>query len=211
MAHNVTCLVCKQSFDRDVIDYCSVGSRRYAHATCRPDLPYISPCKCIYCKEVFDRKSEECILVSDNRYAHKACVEKEATREKSDEEKLYDYIKEMYDLDYVLPNLRKQIQNFIKEYNYTYSGIQKALHYFYVVQNNPINKNRITLGIVPYVYQQSYDYYYSLWNAQQKNLAKGDFSEYIPKEIEVKIKAPIRKPFISKNFSFLDEEYEDNE
>ena len=59
------------------------------------------------------------------------CSELEAKREKTDAEKLDDYIMKLMNYDYVPPMARKQINQFIKEYNYTYSGILKALIYYY--------------------------------------------------------------------------------
>lgn len=59
--------------------------------------------------------------------------------------------------------------------------------------------------IVPYVYQKAYNYYYSLWEAQQKNKEK-IIEYYVPKVKEIIIPAPERKVKKRKNFSFLDEE-----
>ena len=48
----------------------------------------------------------------------------------------------------------------------------KSLVYFYQVKGNPISKANGALGIVPYVYQDAYNYYYSLFMAQQANKDK---------------------------------------
>lgn len=58
---------------------------------------------------------------------------------------------------------------------------------------------------MPFVYQDAYNYYYSLWLAQQRNENK-DLSYYKPKTIEVKITSPEREPLKRKRFTFLDED-----
>ena len=61
--------------------------------------------------------------------------------------------------------------------------------------------------IVPYIYQQAYRYYYSLWEAQQKNENKV-VQEYVPVVKEIVIPIPERKIKKRKLFAFLDEEEE---
>ena len=77
----------------------------------------------------------------------------------------------------------------------------------YDIKKNPIDKSNGGIGIVPYVYQQAYRYYYSLWEAQQKNENKV-IKEYVPKVKEIVIPVPQRKAKKRKMFSFLDEEIE---
>ena len=81
----------------------------------------------------------------------------------------------------------------------------KALIYHYEIKGGDIDKANGALGIVPYVYQKAYNYYYSLWEAQQKNKEK-IIEYYVPKVKEIIIPAPERKVKKRKNFSFLDEE-----
>ena len=91
------------------------------------------------------------------------------------------------------------------EYNFTYSGIHKSLTYFFEVKGNSIEKANGGIGIVPYVYQQAYRYYYALWEAQQKNKDKV-VVEYVPTVKEIVIPVPQRQVKKRKVFSFLDEE-----
>ena len=105
------------------------------------------------------------------------------------------------------PRLLQQAETIAKDYKFTYSGMTKALEYFYRVKKNPIDKTK-GVGIIPYVYKQAYDYYYGLWLAAEENKKK-NLSEYIPKDIVVEIKSPQRKIEKRQLFSFLDEE--DNE
>lgn len=106
---------------------------------------------------------------------------------------------------YIDPRIRKQIKQYIDEYHYTYSGIHKALIYHFEIKGGLIEKANGGIGIVPYVYQQAYRYYYALWEAQQRNVDK-QVEEYVPKVKEIVIPNPQRQVKKRKLFSFLDEE-----
>jgi hypothetical protein len=68
-------------------------------------------------------------------------------------------------LEYITPRIRTQIKNYLTNYNYTYSGILKALKYFYEIKGNSTEKANEGIGIVPYCYQDAYNYYFSIWVA----------------------------------------------
>lgn len=124
-----------------------------------------------------------------------------------DKQALEDYIMKLFNISYVDPKIRKQIKQFVDEYHYTYSGIHKALIYHYEIKNGDLSKANGGIGIVPYVYQNAYRYYYALWEAQQKNEHKV-IQEYVPKVKEIVIPIPQRQIKKRKLFSFLDEEVE---
>lgn len=125
-------------------------------------------------------------------------------KEDLDKMKLEQYINKLFHTDYVDPRIQKQIKNYIKEYNFTYSGILKSLVYFYEVKQNPVEKSNDGIGIVPWVYKQAFNYYYAIWLAQQKNTDK-TVENYIPKETEIIIPRPKPKPYRKHLFSFLDD------
>ena len=125
-------------------------------------------------------------------------------KEDLDKMKLEQYINKLFHTDYVDPRIQKQIKNYIKEYNFTYSGILKSLVYFYEVKQNPVEKSNDGIGIVPWVYKQAFNYYYAIWLAQQKNTNK-TVENYIPKETEIVIPRPKPKPYRKHLFSFLDD------
>ena len=77
--------------------------------------------------------------------------------------------------------------------------------YFFEVKHNSIEHANGGIGIVPYIYNEAFNYYYTLWLANQKNETK-DIAEYIPKVREITIPIPQRKIKKRKIFSFLDEE-----
>lgn len=158
------------------------------------------------CGQIFDRDKTEFIEVAKQRYAHKNCpVPQNQTQEDIDKEKLEKYIMNLLQIDYINPRVRKQINQYINEYHYTYSGILKSLIYFYDIKKNSIDKSNGGIGIVPYIYDESYRYYYSLWEAQQKNSDK-NISDYIPRVEEITIPSPKCKIKRRKLFSFLDKE-----
>lgn len=222
ISHNVKCIYCNTSFDRDKVAYVSPKSRRYGHADCYlrlrasdptlPELEITDPndiVTCAYCKQSFNKKEVEFVKVG-NKYSHKTCYELEEKREKTDAEKLEIYIMQLYKTDFVSPRIKKQINQFVNDYGYSYSGIHKALVFHHEIRKNPVDTRYTGIGIVPYVYQDAYNYYYALWLAQQKNENK-DIQKYIPKEWEIHIPVPQRKVKKRNLFSFLDEEEEMNE
>lgn len=220
MAHVVLCPYCKTKFDRDKEEYAIVGTRRYAHAACmlreaEKDPNYIKKeiidpndnVVCAYCKKPMSKKDEDCVMIGNNKYVHKACQELEEKREKTDKEQLEDYIKDLFQISYIDPRVKGQIKKYIDEYNYTYSGIRKALIYHYEIKGGDKSKANGGIGIVPYVYQNAYEYHYNLWLAQQKN-KDVEVTLYAPKVKEIVIPRPQRKVKKRQLFTFLDEDEE---
>lgn len=218
IAHPVICSICNASFDRDKIAFVKTGGRRYAHADCclrqaaanntEIVLDVVDPTdivKCKYCKKEFRKSETEYIQITNSQYAHVSCAELESKREKTDAEKLDDYIMKLFGYDYVPPRAKKQINEYIEEYNYTYSGMLKALIYYYEIKGGDTEQAHDGVGILPYIYETAKSYYFNLWQAQQKNNLK-DIKQFIPDVEEVRITAPKRNIFKKNLFSFLDEE-----
>lgn len=166
---------------------------------------------CTVCGKRFDRDKLPFQAVSARRYAHIECFKEQEAKLKKieqDKQKLEQYIMKLFGEDYVNARVRKQINTFIQEYEYTYSGIHKALTYFFEIKGNSIEKANGGIGIVPYVYKDAYNYYYSIWLANQKNEYVKPEDFVIPVR-EVHIPVPQRKVKQRKLFTFLDEEVED--
>jgi hypothetical protein len=119
--------------------------------------------------------------------------------------RLDNYIKELFQVPYIDAKVRKQINSFIEKFNYTYSGIRKALIYHYEIKGGDKSKANGGIGIVPYVYQDAYNYHYNLWLAQEKN-KNIQVETYAPKIKNITILKPERKVKERKLFTFLDEE-----
>lgn len=73
------------------------------------------------------------------------------------------------------------------------------------MQGNSIEKANGSIGIVPYVYDKAFQYYYALWLANQNNKDKV-ISDYVATSREVTIRPPQPKVRKRKLFSFLDKE-----
>ena len=165
------------------------------------------PVICLYCKKKFDRDKIACKQIG-RRYAHIECAaehEANKTQEEKDKEALFEYINKMFGTTFVSPKIQKQIKTYVESYQYTYSGILKALIYFFEVKKNPIDKNSDTIGIVPFIYNDAFNYYYNLWLIQETN-SKKDIQHYEPQVIEVHIPIPQRKVRKKQLFTFLDDE-----
>jgi hypothetical protein len=78
--------------------------------------------------------------------------------------------------------------------------------YFYEVKGNSIEKANNGIGIVPYIYKDAYNYYYSIWEANQKNKDKTAADLQIQQQV-VHIKSPERPQKRKRRlFNFLDKE-----
>lgn len=161
--------------------------------------------KCLYCGQSFDANIEPFEKIG-RRYAHIDCHKKHEenrTKEEKDKEALEKYILELFQLDYITPRIRKQINTYTSEYKYTYSGMLSALKFFFEIRGNSIEKANQGIGIIPYIYQDAYNYYYNLWLIKEKNKNKTKENKPLT-QIEIKISEPKRKVRKRKFFSFLD-------
>ena len=166
--------------------------------------------KCPICGKTFDAGVEPFIKTSSKRYAHESCVkekEESKTQEEKDREALIEYIKQLFGIERLNPHMNKQLKDYIEVNHFTYSGIHKALIYHYEIKKGDISKANNGLGIVEYVYQNAFNYYYAIWEAQQKNVAKLEQIDiYQPEEKVITIPIPVANVKRRKLFNFLDEE-----
>lgn len=105
---------------------------------------------CVYCGERFDRDKEATTQVSARRYAHKECADKygqEKSQEEKDLEELEKYIMKLFGESYINVKIRRQLREYRKEYNYTYTGMLKTLIYWYEVKGNSIEDANGGIGI----------------------------------------------------------------
>ena len=166
--------------------------------------------KCAICQKTFDRDKIQAVKHGARRYSHYEC---EPTGEKvplikkdEDLQKLLEYINILFKGQQNQAKVNQSIKKFHNEFGYSYSGIQKALYYFYEIKHNSIDKANGGISIVPFVYKDAYNYYYDLFMAQQRNENKKPFIEKVR---EIIIKPPkVEKPV--KLFD-LDKELGDGE
>lgn len=169
--------------------------------------------KCLYCGQMFDANMEPFVKPNARRYAHKSCAqsaEENQSQEERDKKELEEYIKQLFGINSISIKIKKQIDTFKKEKNYSYSGMRKTLKYFFEIRGNSIEKANGGIGIIPYVYDQAFDYWRALWEAQERN--KGVvIQKYNLPVREVHIAPPKREPMkhMRQLFTFLDEREED--
>lgn len=169
--------------------------------------------KCLYCGQMFDANTEPFVKPNARRYAHVACArteEENQTQEEKDKHELEEYIKELFGVNTIPVKIRKQMDTFRKEKNYSYSGMRKTLKFFFEVKGNPIEKANGGIGIIPWVYDKAFDYWRALWEAQERN--KGvEIQKYNLPVREIHIVPPKREPMkhTRQLFTFLDEGEED--
>ena len=107
-----------------------------------------------------------------------------------------------YDIPFVTPYMKKLIEKYKDEYQYTYTGMLRSLQYWYEVKKMPFDKKK-GVGIIPYIYQEAYNYYHSIWLANQKS---EDNYKYAPQVEEVTIRRPPRPTLFKKLFSSVDKD-----
>lgn len=165
---------------------------------------------CKVCGERFDRDVVQAVKVGARRYAHQTCFPTgeivPLPQKDPDLVELEEYITKLLGKDYNQARVKKQIKDFKEENHFSYSGILKSLVYFYEVKGNSIDKANGGIGIVPFVYQDAYNYYYDLFMAQSRNEQK-DVADIVSKTREITIRPP-EKPINKRFFNFLDEEVE---
>lgn len=134
------------------------------------------------------------------------------TKEERDKEALENYIKKLFNSPTVPIRAQKQIKEYVEEKQYTYSGILKSLRYFFEVKQGSIEKANGGIGIVPWIYEKAYQYYYSIWLTEQENqkIMEQQPSIFQMPQVEIHITSPKKEPVGRKRtyFSFLDEELE---
>ena len=59
-------------------------------------------------------------------------------------------------------------KDFKKEYNYSYTGIQKTLYWWYEIKKNDLSKANDGIGIVPFIYKDACDYFYRIYEVYHK-------------------------------------------
>lgn len=219
----VTCKYCKKKFDREKEPYIQIPygtqSFRYAHGDCyvnavnegkeKEQYTIWDPKKsstCFWCHKALFPNQEDVMEMPQlkSRYVHKKCAE---VHPKDDIEQMTIFLIKLFNLknDYILPRYMKQLSQYEKEYNFTYSGMLKALKYWYEVKQHPVDQDK-GVGIIPYIYAQAKEYYYALWLAEQQNAKIQDYKAFIPKDEVITIAPPTRQVMKRNLFTFLDEE-----
>lgn len=158
---------------------------------------------CSYCKKeitspqykTFKKKKYhyDCFnrLVTDVE-SNSAMQQKIATKsekEKTEFDNLISYICNLFSIEKPTSLIEKQIADFKKKYGYTYTGMQETLRYFYELGDNKISKEQITIGIIPYLYDEAKRFAYNSYQINEKNMS----AEIIEKTNKITINPKDRK------------------
>ena len=160
---------------------------------------------CKYCGQRFNRDIEPFVKIGERRYAHKLCsdqVDAAIPQEEKDYAKLEEYIKKLFNIDNLNIKIRKQIMEFHKEYNYTYTGILKTLYWWYEIKDHTTDLANEGIGIVPYIYSDAEKYFYNIYLAK---LVNDQIGTYRPKIQTVEIASPRVRLGKKKTFKIEDE------
>ena len=147
--------------------------------------------KCLYCGQTFDANVVPFIKPTKNRYAHEHCPGQEpsktdlppvftapaktiagvAAEEINDYTALRDYINELFKgkVNWGLVVGKMQM---LRKQQYTYSGMLKALRWWYEIKKQPVTEVKSPLGIIPFIYNDAFDYYQAIFLAEQNNKDK---------------------------------------
>ena len=145
--------------------------------------------KCKFCGKQFDRNNPTIKFVKiKNRYAHQECYDeqdKAMLQEQEDLSNLIEYISQLLGDDFEYVKTQKQIEAYKIKHNFTYSGMLKALKWYYEVNNGSKDEANGGIGILPYIYEKAYKYYFDLYQKQLNNAAAAPYqlsvqTVYIP-------------------------------
>lgn len=157
--------------------------------------------KCSVCGEKFNRDVTQAVKSGARRYAHQRCMpdgELVPLEKPIDEDlvSLENYISQLLGKDYNPARVKKQIKEYKEQYGYTYSGMLKTLTWWYEIKGNSKEKAQGGIGIIPFIYKDASNYYYSLYLANLANESILSKPKRERKVIEVVISPPTanRKP-----------------
>ena len=113
---------------------------------------------CRLCKDSYPN-----LYIDDFKYENKKVVGADPLSGKTDDECREIFVQYTYTLynNHIAPRVFSQIKQFRKK-GYTWTGMIRALEWFYIVKHNDIAKSNYSIGIIPYVYSDAQKYYDSL-------------------------------------------------
>ena len=135
--------------------------------------------KCKFCNQQFDRNDPNIKFIKlGRRYAHQECYnaqDVEALQEQKELEDLIIYISHILKDDFEYVKTQRQVELYKTKYNFSYSGMLKALKWYYEIQNGSKEEANGGIGILPYIYEKAYKYYFDLYMKQQQNAAAAPY------------------------------------
>ena len=136
--------------------------------------------KCKFCGQQFDRNDPNIKNIKiGRRYAHQECYDAqdaEVLQEQKDLEELIIYISHLLGEDFEYVKTQRQVELYKSKHNFSYSGMLKALKWYYEIQNGSKEEANGGIGILPYIYEKAYKYYFDLYQKQQHNAAAAPYN-----------------------------------
>ena len=125
---------------------------------------------CPICKKYVLETDE--IKKYQNKKCHKSCLDsliniKDISQ--NDKNKLIDYICKLFNTVEITMLIDNQINKYVKEYDYSYSGIYGTLYYFYELKENQIFEDINGIGIVPFIYEEAKQFFNQLSKINEEN------------------------------------------
>lgn len=114
-------------------------------------------------KKLAERKSKTTVRVKMQEELKEGLTEEEYQEKR----KLFNKIREIQGTEKVTAKTYKLIDDYVKKYGFTYSGMEQALKYFYEIENNTFSEDCV--GIIPYIYDNAKEYFESIIQAAEKN------------------------------------------
>lgn len=183
MAHLVKCFYCGETFDADVVPFVKPNKTRYAHQECPNMKENSSPLPPVFTA------------------APPPPTPGIPESELKDYTALRDYINELFDGNVNWATTVGKMKQF-RAQQYTYSGMLKALKWWYEIKKHSIKEAKTPLGIIPFIYNDAFDYYKAIFDAEQKN----EQLKMTEKVVEFYIDPPSIKPMLKTRLFDLDRE-----
>lgn len=135
--------------------------------------------KCKFCGKTFDRNDPTIKFIKiKNRYAHQECYDKQNKEDLEEDEafgNIIEYLTILLGDDFEFVKTKRMLEGYKEKYNFTYTGIYKALKWYYEIDNGDKSKAGGAIGIIPYIYEKAYKYYFDLYQKQQLNRAAAPY------------------------------------
>ncbi len=157
--------------------------------------------QCRVCKQKFDKsklkEDVDWVMPSRNWYYHKKCYNDWKRVNTNDETNwvglIYDFLAHDLKVSYDYYMCEAQRKKFVNSKKYTNKGIYFTLKYFYEIKKGDWEKSNGGIGIIPYVYSESVEYW-----VRQEQQSRGVMAE-IEKQMQERANRKVIKINRRKN------------
>lgn len=160
---NKICAICGQEITDE--SQMMPHKNRFVHARCFESVTSISE-KLVKNQRVATEKKKQTKprVPKDNSQIARPVSDQEY----KEKQELYAYIENLTKTAMTV-KAYKNIDDYVKKYNFTYAGILAAMRYYYDMLDNPVVGDGV--GIIPYIYEEAQVYMNELEEVAKKNAA----------------------------------------